>query len=790
MSSTSFENKKKSLFAKAASQGPSNRDDLLEIFGISNAEVLQTNYDIDQAIAAVRRLKDALPSDLVREELGILTSFIQQQRYRSVEELNDYIEQLFVEMLNELLIQLPNAIYKEIIECNPEDYEKVIRFSLKLLCKVESLASFVQWSYPIGTNINDLITNSSDESKMARHECVNGTLDDSSYSSPVPIIGLYIAAATLVCFFSMLFDIISGFRNRKRWLPCRFFSLNSVTLTLLAIAAKIPVDLTTDMPSALDQLSKLTGTTLICICMGFLMPSLGINGESESWINMLALSILVVTVVINICIQLYTGVIILFRVEHIIVLCCMMLLLLALLCATYDINCQKSLTVDQNKDLLNKGRGSMLERLKLCYVYAYHSNPQLELCKDLDSSFIGILCVVSPVVLVQAAFRCFIRKEMMSPCSRSSDYEWSMRIILGTQIATILIGSLGTSFRLVTLAPYMDFDSFGLNWAYKDLSVIDNNPLDTWAVYNICLMQVWPRSRSSECKSKERNMDEIREYMHLIHDGEQGLEEWTLRKSVEGMKKWMELNKKNVLNRNIKRLLSDSPQLEETLLHKLKDFANYNKAYEVSSHSMVLLVRIATVCVDSTRSGPLRTILSEIFEVAHFVERKMSSTSFENKKKSKLAKAAFEGPSSRNDLLKVFKISNDEALQSCYNVDRTIAIVKRLKDALPEDLVREELGILTSFIQHQNYRSVDELYGYIEQLFVNMLNEFLSQLPNAIYKEIIESNPEVYEEVIRFSLKLLCKVEALEPFVQWSYPIGTNINNLITDSLQTIALIM
>ncbi|KAK9081304.1 hypothetical protein Syun_030667 [Stephania yunnanensis] len=651
---------------------------------------------------------------------------------------------------------------------------------------------------------------------MARQECVNGKLDDNNYSSPVPIIGLYIAAATLVCFLSMLFDIISGFRNRKRWLPCRFFSLNSVTLTLLAIAAKIPVDLTTDMPSALDQLSKLTGTTLICICMGFLMPSLGINGESESWTNMLALSILVVTVVINICIQLYTGVIILFRVEHIIVLCCMMLLLFALFCATYDINSQKSLTVDQNKDLLNKGRGSMLERLKLCYVYAYRSNSQLELCKDIDSSFIGILCVVSPVVLVQAAFRCFIRKEMMSPCSRSSDYEWSMRIILGTQIATILIGSLGTSFRLVTLAPHMNFDNFGLNWAYKDSSVIDKNPLlengvkNFWIQFSILLMYlvticsysvilwpyiiiadaVWPRRRRSECKSKERNMDEIREYLHLIHDGEHGFEEWTLRKSVEDMKKWMELNKKNVLNSNIKRLLSDSPQLEETLLHKLKDFANYNKAYEVSSHSMVLLVRIATICVDYTRSGPLRTILSEIFEVVHFVERKMSSTSFENKNKSKLAKAAFEGPSSRNDLLKVFKIPYSEALQSCYNLDRTIAIVKRLKDALPEDLVREELGILTSFIKHQNYRSVEELYGYIEQLFVNMLNEFLSQLPNAIYKEIIESNPEVYEEVIRFSLKLLCKVEALEAFVQWSYPIGTNINNLITDTLQTMALSM
>ncbi|KAK9140851.1 hypothetical protein Scep_010532 [Stephania cephalantha] len=49
----------------------------------------------------------------------------------------------------------------------------------------------------------------------------------------MPIIGLYIAIATSVCFFSILFDTISGFRNRKRWLPCRFFSLNSLTLILL-----------------------------------------------------------------------------------------------------------------------------------------------------------------------------------------------------------------------------------------------------------------------------------------------------------------------------------------------------------------------------------------------------------------------------------------------------------------------------------------------------------------------------------------------------------------------------
>ncbi|KAK9137817.1 hypothetical protein Sjap_008411 [Stephania japonica] len=639
---------------------------------------------------------------------------------------------------------------------------------------------------------------------MEIHGCINGTLDDSNYSSPMPIIGLYIAAATLVCFFSILFDIISGFRNRKRWLPCRFFSLNSVTLTLLAIAAKIPVDLTTKMPSTHDQLSKLTGTTLICICMGFLMPSLGIGRESESWTNMIAFSILVVTVVVNICIQLYTGVIILFRVQHIIVLCCMMLLLLALLCATYDINSQKGLTVDQNKDLLKKGDGSMLDRLKLCYLYAYNSNPQLELCKDLDSIPVGGLCIVSAIILLQAAVRSFIRKELMFPCNGSSDYEWSIWIILGTQIATIFVGSVGTSFRLVTLVHHMKIDSLGLSWADKDAE-IDENPLlvacikdDLIAVVMrlmylviacIHLLIVAPSFAigttllacfGSFCKSKEKNIDEIREFSHLIHEDEQGLDEWTLRKSVKEMKKWMELYRNNAPMHSIKRLLSKCFLLEEPEIKQLKDFANRNKAYEVSSLSMVLVARIATVCKGYSS---LCIVLSEIFEVIHFVERKMNSTSFENKKKSKFAKAALEGPSSRGDLLRVAGvICNGAALPPNYDVEQAIVTVGRLKDALPSDLVREELGIIIDFIKCRNYRSIQELYDYIKQLFVEMLNEFLSQLPNAIYKEIIESNPKDYEEVIRFSLKLLCKVESLEAFVQWSYPIGTNINNLITNT--------
>ncbi|KAK9141167.1 hypothetical protein Scep_010848 [Stephania cephalantha] len=194
---------------------------------------------------------------------------------------------------------------------------------------------------------------------------------------------------------------------------------------------------------------------------------------------------------------------------------------------------------------------------------------------------------------------------------------------------------------------------------------------------------------------------------------------------------------------------------------------------------MVLLTKIATVCSDSAFGASLTTVYSETYEVIHFVERKMRFTSFENKKYV-LAKAAMEEPSSRDDLLKVFNISDTEASQLNVDIHQVIDVLGRMKDALPADLVQQELGIITDFIKRRNRRSIQEVHDYIEHLFVDMLNEFLTQLPNAIYKEITESSPEDYEKAIRFSLKLLCKVESLEAFVHWSYPIGTNITKLIT----------
>ncbi|KAK9116408.1 hypothetical protein Sjap_015355 [Stephania japonica] len=66
-------------------------------------------------------------------------------------------------------------------------------------------------------------------------------------------------------------------------------------------------------------------------------------------------------------------------------------------------------------------------------------------------------------------------------------------------------------------------------------------------------------------------------------------------------------------------------------------------------------------------------------------------------------------------------------------------------------------------------------------MFVDMLNELLIQLSNAIYKSIVESSPEDFEERMKFALEALLKIEQLEELVQWSFPSGTTITSLITD---------
>ncbi|KAJ0631410.1 hypothetical protein HanOQP8_Chr17g0649401 [Helianthus annuus] len=122
-------------------------------------------------------------------------------------------------------------------------------------------------------------------------------------------IGIYIATASFLCILAMAADLFHGLWNKKLWFPCKYFSLNAASVTVITVAMKLPVDLSSGMESYVDQATKIGSLGFMCTMMANLMPSLASMDNNTLVANVIGLCILVITVIVNICIQINTSVI-------------------------------------------------------------------------------------------------------------------------------------------------------------------------------------------------------------------------------------------------------------------------------------------------------------------------------------------------------------------------------------------------------------------------------------------------------------------------------------------------
>ncbi|KAK9052021.1 hypothetical protein SSX86_028649 [Deinandra increscens subsp. villosa] len=128
------------------------------------------------------------------------------------------------------------------------------------------------------------------------------------YGEPMLWIGIYIAVASLLCVLAMAADLFHGFRNKKLWFPSKYFTLNVASIMVITTAMKLPVDLNDPMPGWADQFAKLASLPFMSIMMVNLMPSLASMDNKELSENVVGLFILVITIVVNVLIQIHTGV--------------------------------------------------------------------------------------------------------------------------------------------------------------------------------------------------------------------------------------------------------------------------------------------------------------------------------------------------------------------------------------------------------------------------------------------------------------------------------------------------
>ncbi|XP_043687933.1 uncharacterized protein LOC122639167 [Telopea speciosissima] len=300
---------------------------------------------------------------------------------------------------------------------------------------------------------------------MGNHGCnADGSLNDSDFTGPLPIIGLYIAGASLVCFLAMFLDTFHGFRSRIPWFPCRFFSLNATSLTLISIATKLPVDLNTSMPSRQDQLSKLSGTVLICIVIADFMPSLGTMSNPELLSNVVAVGLLVITVVVNICIQMGTGVIYVFLPEHAIVMVFMLVLISLLgfsastvpttrriLNEQHDLKWGNSIGIrhDEPSGSDEEAFEYMKRLVEESSMMAYSSSPFHVLRSSETCNGAGAFSLFSALILVEAVVRSYLFPGSMRFCSGKSDYGWTTWVVFVSQALVIALGTISPALRWI-----------------------------------------------------------------------------------------------------------------------------------------------------------------------------------------------------------------------------------------------------------------------------------------------------------------------------------------------------
>ncbi|KAK9138131.1 hypothetical protein Sjap_008725 [Stephania japonica] len=314
--------------------------------------------------------------------------------------------------------------------------------------------------------------------------CFNGTQDDEgNFSAPVPVIGLYIAGATLVCLSLIVADLVNAFRRRMFWVPCRFFTLNSFTLTVVGVVTKIPVDLTTSMPGGQDQLAKLYGTGLLFIFMVLFLPSIGYMSASERIPNLASLTLVVITVIVNICMQIGTGLIFKFVVEHVMIMVLMLLTLSIMWSSNTDADTSLDAMIDGTKDAIKICRsrdGPGLDKDMKLFLLGKWNTPELVSCKYAHYPTMGILCATCFIVSSEATFRAALHQKISLFFGQSiSDYKWSMWVLVGTQILTILVGSVSIGLKSLFLArqmkpfvltdKYNDFRSYQLTRSFMPL---------------------------------------------------------------------------------------------------------------------------------------------------------------------------------------------------------------------------------------------------------------------------------------------------------------------------------
>ncbi|KAD3337637.1 hypothetical protein E3N88_33157 [Mikania micrantha] len=251
----------------------------------------------------------------------------------------------------------------------------------------------------------------------------------SAAEAMLPWVGLYVAVASLICVIAMAADAILAIWKWKLWFPNRFFTLNAATITLIAIAMKLPVDLSVEL-----VLPKLIGVFFLVTMLANFLPPLGLMDDTALLMNIVALAILVITIFVNMVIQLAF-----YQYLYIFLSLCILFPILWPFSVSLTVTTIRKLLehrYNESQQLVSSHQEKMFssKELKL-YVKKYWMmaethNPQFVIaCSSVSSAF-GITCLLFALFSSYLLLLLLREDYYSNMTAEHTDYKWSLKFVL------------------------------------------------------------------------------------------------------------------------------------------------------------------------------------------------------------------------------------------------------------------------------------------------------------------------------------------------------------------------
>ncbi|PWA87144.1 hypothetical protein CTI12_AA134470 [Artemisia annua] len=315
-----------------------------------------------------------------------------------------------------------------------------------------------------------------------------------SWNSPedaMPWVGLYVCVASLICTLAMAADAFQGFRQWKLWFPCNFFTINAASITLIAIALKLPVDLTTDVPGSFDlSTAKYVSVMFLVTMLANFLPSLGLMDDKELLMNIVALGILIISIVVNVWIQFSTGEAF-STLDQILVVMIPLTLPLSIALTVpalrrilehrYKELHSELYSLPLNGQHMKFSYKELIRYVRKYWMMAKTGNPQFAIACSPISSALGVICPL----LVLYSFIILSGQIRSGFWYGESNYRGSIYLIIYVQSIGVVVASIAPIFRCLTTISYYNLSK---KWSKNHLNVfrIEKHWVQT--------LQQWKRS--------------------------------------------------------------------------------------------------------------------------------------------------------------------------------------------------------------------------------------------------------------------------------------------------------